>query len=48
MIAGYLGLFAFGFWLTNRMHKVFKNRQIEQRSSHNAIFPILLAERDRE
>ena len=48
MIAGYLGLFAFGFWLTNRMHKVFKNRKIEQRSSHNAIFPLLLAERDRE
>ncbi|XP_037080218.1 NADH dehydrogenase [ubiquinone] 1 alpha subcomplex subunit 13-like [Pollicipes pollicipes] len=48
MIAGYLGLFAFGFWLTNRMHKVFRIRKVENRSCYNAIFPLLLAERDRE
>jgi len=48
MVAGYIAVFGFGFWLTNRMYKVFRTRKVEMRSAHNAIFPILLAERDRE
>lgn len=48
MFAGYVGLFAFGFVTATYASKLFKIRRVEQRSSVNALYPLMMAERDRE
>ncbi|XP_075979395.1 NADH dehydrogenase (ubiquinone) B16.6 subunit [Anticarsia gemmatalis] len=48
MFAGYLGITAGALYLYNLNYKQIVRDQIETRSAKMAIFPMLLAERDRE
>ncbi|KAG7300261.1 hypothetical protein JYU34_015831 [Plutella xylostella] len=48
MIAGYLGITAGAAYLYYQNMKMVQKHEIEMRSSKMAIYPMLLAERDRE
>lgn len=48
MIAGYVGITAAGLYVYFLTCKKIRNEKIEMRSAKNVIFPILVAERDRE
>lgn len=48
MIAAYFGITAAGLYVYYLTHKEIKRDEIEMRSAKHAIFPLLLAERDRE
>ncbi|CAG9790822.1 unnamed protein product [Diatraea saccharalis] len=48
MIAGYLGITAAGLYIYSLNYKKIKRDEIEMRSAKMAIYPMLLAERDRE
>lgn len=47
MIAGYLGVTAAAFYVYYRTYKGIREDEIESRSARLALFPMLLAERDR-
>ncbi|CAH0399554.1 unnamed protein product [Chilo suppressalis] len=48
MFAGYIGITAAGLYLYNLNYKQIKKDEVEMRSAKMAIYPMLLAERDRE
>lgn len=48
MFAGYIGITAAAIYLYNLNYKQIVKDQIEMRSAKMAIYPMLLAERDRE
>lgn len=48
MFAGYLGITAGAIYLYNLTYKQIVRDKIEMRSAKMAIYPMLLAERDRE
>lgn len=48
MFAGYVGITAFALYLYSITNKNIRKNEIEMRSSKMAIYPMLLAERDRE
>ncbi|CAH0725042.1 unnamed protein product, partial [Brenthis ino] len=48
MFAGYIGITAFALYLYNITNKNIRKNEIEMRSAKMAIYPMLLAERDRE
>ncbi|XP_026750017.1 NADH dehydrogenase [ubiquinone] 1 alpha subcomplex subunit 13 [Galleria mellonella] len=48
MFAGYIGMTIGGLYLYNINYKQIKRDEIEMRSAKMAIYPMLLAERDRE
>lgn len=48
MFAGYIGMTVGGLYLYNLNYKQIIRSEIEMRSAKMAIYPMLLAERDRE
>lgn len=48
MFAGYIGMTVGALYLYNLNYKQIKRNDIEMRSAKMAIYPMLLAERDRE
>ena len=48
MFAGYVGITAFALYLYSITNKNIRKNEIEMRSAKMAIYPMLLAERDRE
>lgn len=48
MFAGYVGMTVGGIYLYYLNYKQIKRHEIEMRSAKMAIYPMLLAERDRE